>query len=286
MNRFDNTSKHEKDGEKNAKLNCTRQTKVLELDLDYLERGGGTLTVAGAPSVEPSPDSLDLVKVVLLGAPAVGKTSIIQQFVWSDFSEEYVPTDRKHTFYPSVIINEHLYEVKITDVPVIPYFPINSYYEWAHYRFYGLRNATAYILVFDLSNVETFQYIRTLRDQMVESRDMRNVPVLVVGNKQDLLCSNTPSAVTGLQQLAMAESACGDSREKRRNIVNLVRKHWKCGYVECSAKYNWRVIAVFKELMETIDALEWSGGGRSAEPPPDSSAGGGTGTHENRCVVA
>ncbi|KAF9822517.1 hypothetical protein SFRURICE_005971 [Spodoptera frugiperda] len=258
---------------------------VPELDLDYLERGGGgTLTVGGAPSLEPSPDSLDLVKVVLLGAPAVGKTSIIQQFVWSDFSEEYVPTDRKHTFYPSVIINEHLYEVKITDVPVIPYFPINSYYEWAHYRFYGLRSATAYILVFDLSNVETFQYIRTLRDQMVESRDMRNVPVLVVGNKQDLLCSNTPSAASGLQQLAIAESACGDSREKRRNIVNLVRKHWKCGYVECSAKYNWRVIAVFKELMEMIDALEWSGGGRSSEPPPDSSAGGST--HETRCVIA
>ncbi|VVD05348.1 unnamed protein product [Leptidea sinapis] len=261
---------------------CTKA--VTELDLDYLERGGGTLTVSGAPSIEPSPDSLDLVKVVLLGAPAVGKTSIIQQFVWSDFTEEYLPTERKHTFYPSVIINEHLYEIKITDVPVIPYFPVNSYYEWTHYRFYGLRNATAYILVFDLSNVDTFQYIRTLRDQMVESRDMRNVPVLVVGNKQDLLCSSTPSASSGLQQLAMAESACGDSREKRRNIVNLVRKHWKCGYIECSAKFNWRVIAVFKELMEMIDALEGSSSGRNAEAPSDSAIGGQT--HESRCAVA
>ncbi|XP_050667793.1 ras-like protein family member 10B isoform X2 [Leptidea sinapis] len=257
---------------------------TIQLDLDYLERGGGTLTVSGAPSIEPSPDSLDLVKVVLLGAPAVGKTSIIQQFVWSDFTEEYLPTERKHTFYPSVIINEHLYEIKITDVPVIPYFPVNSYYEWTHYRFYGLRNATAYILVFDLSNVDTFQYIRTLRDQMVESRDMRNVPVLVVGNKQDLLCSSTPSASSGLQQLAMAESACGDSREKRRNIVNLVRKHWKCGYIECSAKFNWRVIAVFKELMEMIDALEGSSSGRNAEAPSDSAVGGQT--HESRCAVA
>lgn len=54
---------------------------ISELDLDYLERGGGgTLTTGGAPSVEPSPESLDLVKVVLLGAPAVGKTSIIQVY--------------------------------------------------------------------------------------------------------------------------------------------------------------------------------------------------------------
>lgn len=69
------------------------------LDLDYLERrelgrtagvtDGGVLGYAeqnsksgltnqiGTP-VEPSPDSLDLVKVILLGAPAVGKTSIVQ----------------------------------------------------------------------------------------------------------------------------------------------------------------------------------------------------------------
>ncbi|XP_050667792.1 ras-like protein family member 10B isoform X1 [Leptidea sinapis] len=284
MNKLNILCKQDIDEEQNVTGNCTKPNKMLELDLDYLERGGGTLTVSGAPSIEPSPDSLDLVKVVLLGAPAVGKTSIIQQFVWSDFTEEYLPTERKHTFYPSVIINEHLYEIKITDVPVIPYFPVNSYYEWTHYRFYGLRNATAYILVFDLSNVDTFQYIRTLRDQMVESRDMRNVPVLVVGNKQDLLCSSTPSASSGLQQLAMAESACGDSREKRRNIVNLVRKHWKCGYIECSAKFNWRVIAVFKELMEMIDALEGSSSGRNAEAPSDSAVGGQT--HESRCAVA
>jgi len=30
------------------------------------------------PETEASPDSMDLVKVILLGAPAVGKTSIIQ----------------------------------------------------------------------------------------------------------------------------------------------------------------------------------------------------------------
>ncbi|RZF42104.1 hypothetical protein LSTR_LSTR006697 [Laodelphax striatellus] len=123
---------------------------------------------------------MDLVKVIILGAPGVGKTSIVQQFVWNDFSEEYLATEEKHTYYPSVIINDHLYELKISDLPAIPYFPANSFYEWTEYRFYGLRSATAYVLVFDLTNVDTFQYIRTLREQMAESRDMRTVPLLVV----------------------------------------------------------------------------------------------------------
>lgn len=67
---------------------------------------------------------------------------------------------------------------------------------------------------------------------------MQNVALLVVGNKQDL--------VEGSSKV----------EEKRRDIVNLVKKHWKCGYIECSAKYNWKVVAVFKELINMIDNVE------------------------------
>ncbi|KAK9872854.1 hypothetical protein WA026_019643 [Henosepilachna vigintioctopunctata] len=173
----------------------------------------------------------------------------IKQFVWNDFREEYIPTDTKHTYYPSVITNDRLYEIKISDIPVIPYFPVNSYYEWTNYRYYGLRSSTAYILVFDLSNIETFQYIKTLREQICESRNMANVPILVVGNKQDQVTSEE-----GHGSGKMAITNCIE--EKRRDIVNLVKKHWKSGYIECSAKYNWKVIAVFKELINMIDHLD------------------------------
>lgn len=173
----------------------------------------------------------------------------LQQFVWNDFCEDYVPTDRKHTYYPSVITNDRLYEIKISDLPVIPYFPVNSYYEWTDYRFYGLRSAHAYILVFDLSNIETFQYVKTLREQICESRNMQNVPLLVVANKEDLL---TPPEEGASSKNAITSGI----EEKRRDIVNLVKKHWKCGYIECSAKFNWKVIAVFKELINMIDSCE------------------------------
>lgn len=58
-------------------------TSVAELDLDFLERrGGNTITYEGAESgskEEDSPaDTLDRVKVIFLGAPGVGKTSIIR----------------------------------------------------------------------------------------------------------------------------------------------------------------------------------------------------------------
>jgi hypothetical protein len=51
---------------------------VPELDLDYLEDSHNRRrNRAVTPLKEFSPDSVDLVKVVLLGAAGVGKTSII-----------------------------------------------------------------------------------------------------------------------------------------------------------------------------------------------------------------
>lgn len=127
---------------------------------------------------------------------------------------------------------------------------MNSYYEWTDYRFYGLRSATAYILVFDLSNIETFQYVKTLREQICESRNMANVPLLVVGNKEDLVAAEEGAGPTGKPAIGSG------AEERRRDIVNLVKKHWKCGYIECSAKYNWKVVSVFRELINMIDSVE------------------------------
>ncbi|XP_046386360.1 ras-like protein family member 10B isoform X2 [Ischnura elegans] len=244
----------------------------------------------------------ELVKVILLGAPAVGKTSLVQQFVLNEFCDHYCPTDRRHTYYPSVVINKKLYDLKISDLPPIPYFPVDSLLEWNDFRSYGLRSATAYVLVFDLSNAaDTFRHIKCLREQMVSSRDMSNVPVVVVGNKHDRIrgpvrfpegdhvlddvveqpmrssyggsCSFlSPPTITILPSLGSSTRsllahqhhqhqqqqkaiALSESRE-RRDIANIVQKHWRCGYVECSAKYNWRVVAVFKELMQAVDAID------------------------------
>ena len=81
----------------------------------------------------------------------------LQQFVYNQFSEEYRPTEKRETYHPCVVLAERLYEVKITDLPAISYFPVSSQLEWTEFRYYGLRSATAYVLVFDLSNQDTFQ---------------------------------------------------------------------------------------------------------------------------------
>lgn len=112
---------------------------------------------------------------------------------------------------------------------------------------------------------------------------MSNVPLLVVGNKQDLIAINE-------QEIGVSGGSGGGGgggnkpaitsgmEEKRRDIVNLVKKHWKCGYIECSAKYNWKVVSVFKELINMIDNL----GARDQSPMLDNIQ---EALDRNKCVV-
>lgn len=56
-------------------------------------------------------------------------------------------------------------------------------------------------------------------------------PILIVGNKRDLQRGRVIP---------------------RHNVSDLVRKSWKCGYVECSAKFNWHILLLFGEALRSV----------------------------------
>uniref|UniRef100_A0A3P9IVW3 RAS-like, family 10, member A n=1 Tax=Oryzias latipes TaxID=8090 RepID=A0A3P9IVW3_ORYLA len=131
---------------------------------------------------------VETLSIAVIGAPAVGKTSIIRQFIYNDFSEGYTATRTRYVYRPSVILNGNMYELKILDVPPIASFPASASQEWMDLRCRGVRNANAYILVYDICCVESFEYVKMIRQQIVENREgsSNEVPILVVGNKRDL----------------------------------------------------------------------------------------------------
>lgn len=56
-------------------------------------------------------------------------------------------------------------------------------------------------------------------------------PILIVGNKRDLQRGRIIP---------------------RHNVSDLVRKSWKCGYVECSAQFNWHILLLFSEALRSV----------------------------------
>ncbi|XP_032435152.1 oxysterol-binding protein 2 isoform X2 [Xiphophorus hellerii] len=113
---------------------------------------------------------VETLSIAVIGAPGVGKTSIIRQFIYNDFSEAYTPTRSRYVYRPSVILNGNMYELKVLDVPPISSFPASASQEWLDLRCRGVRNANAYILVYDICCVESFEYVKMIRQQIVENR--------------------------------------------------------------------------------------------------------------------
>ncbi|KAL1274077.1 hypothetical protein QQF64_026891, partial [Cirrhinus molitorella] len=66
---------------------------------------------------------VETLSIAVIGAPGVGKTCIIRQFIYNDFSETYTPTQTRYVYRPSVILNGVMYDLKILDVPPISSFP-------------------------------------------------------------------------------------------------------------------------------------------------------------------
>ena len=114
-----------------------------------------------------------------------------QRFVQNEFDSNQGSTVKKAEYFPSLFLNDSLFELKIIDLPVVPYFPATNVVEWTEYRYYGLRSASAYLMVYDVSVPASFQFIKMLHDQMFESRDMTNVPIIVIANKMDIVANVT-----------------------------------------------------------------------------------------------
>ncbi|XP_034276832.1 ras-like protein family member 10B isoform X2 [Pantherophis guttatus] len=105
--------------------------------------------------------------------------------------------------------------------------------EWADVCCRGLRSVHAYILVYDICCFDSFEYVKTIRQQILETRVIgtSDTPIIIVGNKRDLQKGRVIP---------------------RWNVSNLVKKTWKCGYIECSAKYNWHILLLFSELLKSV----------------------------------
>ncbi|XP_065709427.1 ras-like protein family member 10B isoform X1 [Patagioenas fasciata] len=198
-------------------------------------------------------------KIAVLGAQGVGKSAIVRQFLYNEFSEVCVPTTARRVYLPAVVMNGHVHDLQIMDFPPITAFPVNTLQEWADVCCRGLRSVHAYILVYDICCFDSFEYIKTIRQQILETRTgspkakvnldpkaegagcwagiscrvigTSETPIIIVGNKRDLQRGRVIP---------------------RWNVSNLVKKTWKCGYIECSAKYNWHILLLFSELLKSV----------------------------------
>jgi small GTP-binding protein len=122
---------------------------------------------------------IEKLKVCMLGATAVGKTSLVARFVHSVFSERYTTTIGVRIHARRVQLGERVVDLIIWD--------LSGEDEFQSVQASYLRGASGYLLVIDGTRRETVDTAITLQERA--ERTIGDTPFLAVLNKTDLVAS-------------------------------------------------------------------------------------------------
>lgn len=126
----------------------------------------------------------------MLGAFAVGKTSLVQQYVNSIFSEKYQTTLGVKIDKKTVQLNDQTLELILWDLA--------GEDEFIEVRSSYLRGSSGVILVADGTRAETFDIALMLKQKV--DREVGEIPFILLMNKLDLIDSWTIDS-TRLEEL-------------------------------------------------------------------------------------
>ncbi|XP_046894753.1 GTP-binding protein Rhes [Hypomesus transpacificus] len=123
-------------------------------------------------------------RVVVLGAPKVGKTNIVQRFLHNEFEEKYQPTteDFHRKLYQ---IRGETYQIDILDAAMEREFPAK--------RRLSILTGDIFLLVFSVDDKESFKEACALRQEIIDAKtklvklkDIAKTQIVICGNKVDL----------------------------------------------------------------------------------------------------
>lgn len=161
-------------------------------------------------------------KVVVLGSGGVGKSALTVQFVTGCFMEKYDPTIED--FYRK--------EIEVDGSPsVLEILDTAGTEQFASMRDLYIRNGQGFVIVYSITNHQTFQDIKTMREQITRVKGTERVPLLLVGNKVDL---EHQREVATMEGLALAQA-------------------WNCPFIEASARNKMNVNEVFAEVVREMN---------------------------------
>jgi small GTP-binding protein len=162
-------------------------------------------------------------KIIVIGDPDVGKTSLLEKYASNQFKEKYLPT-------VGVSISKDVVELEDRDAIVsLMFWDIAAQPQFYDlYRLY-FNGADGMILVFDITRSSTFNNINNWYNLAVKF-GLSRIPIIIIGNKVHL--------------------------EYKRSIIQPMAEHLSqklnATYVETSNITGQNVKNVFKKIAELV----------------------------------
>ncbi|KAK9449519.1 to 3 [Limtongia smithiae] len=128
--------------------------------------------------------------IVVLGAGGVGKSALTVQFAQGVFLNSYDPTI-EDSYRREVSVDGRQCEVEILDTAGVEQFTAM--------RELYIKNGQGFLIVFSVTDRDSFKELEKLHDQVVRIKDSANVPFVLAGNKSDLAHARTVSFLEAKQ---------------------------------------------------------------------------------------
>ncbi|XP_046574124.1 ras-related protein Rap-1A-like [Haliotis rubra] len=160
-------------------------------------------------------------RMVVLGKTGVGKTAIISQFRQRELKEDESTYNIERAVFKT---HNALLSLDIVDTAGIHRaFPMLEF---------SICKSDAFMLVYSVDDQESFEMMQRLRHEIIELKMDKDVPIVVVANKQDL-----PD----------------DEKAVPCNAAEyLIRRKWRHGYVEASSFNYDQVCEAFKQIVRQL----------------------------------
>ena len=172
-------------------------------------------------------------KLAVVGSGGVGKSALTLRLVKQTFCEQYDPT----------IEDSYRKQVEIDgQTSLLEIFDTAGQEELSALRDQALRAAEGFLVVFSLTERESFKGLEELRQSIYRAKDSEKVPLVVVGNKCDL----------------------EEQREVEESDASALAEQWKVPYFSASAKVPENVEESFFELVREV--RRQTGGGDPSSP--------------------
>uniref|UniRef100_A0A6J0UTS8 Ras-related protein Rab-6A-like isoform X3 n=1 Tax=Pogona vitticeps TaxID=103695 RepID=A0A6J0UTS8_9SAUR len=164
-------------------------------------------------------------KLVFLGEQSVGKTSLITRFMYDSFDNTYQATIGIDFLSKTMYLEDHTMRLQLWDTAGQERFHslIPSY----------IRDSAAAVIVFDLTNLNSFQQTSKWIDDVRTERGS-DVIIMLVGNKTDL---------ADKRQITTEE---GEQRAKELSVM----------FIETSAKTGYNVKQLFRRVAAALPGMD------------------------------
>ncbi|XP_048247976.1 ras-related protein RSR1-like [Haliotis rufescens] len=150
-------------------------------------------------------------KIVVLGAPGVGKSTIISQFLHRKFLELHWFTIELEQQTTLIGKEGRQVSLEIVDTP--------GGYCFGARRRIAIESGDAFILVFSLEDDCSFETVAMIREDILRIKRKNKVPILLVGNKTDIEDLNPTERVNNYKCIV-----CELSGKRKWSEVDIARR--------------------------------------------------------------